>query len=105
MLVVLASCGLCSAFQIGKPPLPSTTAAKKVSQEKTFYPFQTPLSVQKKKQEPVEKEKQVDALTLLKTYMTPWRNPNSIFVYLGAALYVLGKYSEIRHIEKFGPYQ
>ncbi len=40
-----------------------------------------------------EKEKQT-GISLLFTYMTPWRNPNSIFVYMFGLLYVLGKYSE-----------
>ena len=34
------------------------------------------------------------ALGLLVTYMTPWRNPNSIFVYMLLLLVALGKYSE-----------
>ena len=43
--------------------------------------------------EPAEKEKQT-GISLLFTYMTPWRNPNSIFVYMFGLLYALGKYSE-----------
>ncbi len=31
---------------------------------------------------------------LILAYMTPWRNPNSIFVYMFGLLYALGKYSE-----------
>ena len=46
----------------------------------------------KSKKEP-EKEKQ-NGLSLVLTYMTPWRNPNSIFVYMFGLLYALGKYSE-----------
>lgn len=32
--------------------------------------------------------------SLFLVYMTPWRNPNSIFVYMFLILYCLGKYSE-----------
>ncbi|KAL7559891.1 hypothetical protein ACA910_005388 [Epithemia clementina (nom. ined.)] len=32
--------------------------------------------------------------SLFLTYMTPWKNPNSIFVYLFLTLYLLGEYSE-----------
>lgn len=32
--------------------------------------------------------------SLVLTYMTPWKNPNSIFVYLFLTLYLLGEYSE-----------
>jgi len=39
------------------------------------------------------KEKMTDPLQLFFVYMTPWKNPNSIFVYLFIALYALGKYS------------
>ena len=31
---------------------------------------------------------------LFLVYMTPWKNPNSIFVYLFLTLYLLGEYSE-----------
>ena len=31
-------------------------------------------------------------------FMTPWRNPNSIFVYMFATVYFLGKYSEAQSI-------
>lgn len=44
-------------------------------------------------QEP-ERVKVTDPLQLLILYATPWYNPNSIFVYLFALLYALGKYSE-----------
>lgn len=33
-------------------------------------------------------------ISLLILYMTPWRNPNSLFVYLFLTVYLLGKYSE-----------
>eukprot|EP00977_Amphora_coffeiformis_P008490 scaffold1923_cov160-Amphora_coffeaeformis.AAC.2 len=39
-----------------------------------------------------------DPLQLFLVYMTPWRNPNSIFVYLLIILYALGKYSEAQSI-------
>ena len=43
--------------------------------------------------EQTNKEKK-NAFELVLLYMTPWRNPNSIFVYMFLTLYVLGKYSE-----------
>ncbi|KAG7342190.1 hypothetical protein IV203_007282 [Nitzschia inconspicua] len=47
------------------------------------------------KKKPVEQEKEkTNALGLFILYMTPWRNPNSIFVYMLLLLYALGKYSE-----------
>ena len=52
----------------------------------------------KKKPTTVKKQPQplqdLDPVRLVIAYMTPWRNPNSIFVYLLALLYCLGKYSE-----------
>ncbi|KAL3941122.1 MAG: hypothetical protein SGBAC_004461 [Bacillariaceae sp.] len=42
---------------------------------------------------PEEKEK-TPPLKLFITYMTPWLNPNSIFVYMFAVVIALGKYSE-----------
>jgi hypothetical protein len=42
---------------------------------------------------PQEKEK-VGGMGLFLLYMTPWKNPNSIFVYMLVTLYALGKYSE-----------
>jgi len=47
------------------------------------------------KEPPKESPKGLDLILL---YMTPWRNPNSIFVYLFAIIYVLGKISESRHM-------
>jgi hypothetical protein len=41
-----------------------------------------------------EKINQEWDLGLLLVYMTPWKNPNSIFVYMFAVVYGLGKYSE-----------
>jgi len=46
----------------------------------------------KKKEE--EKIQVTDPLELLLLYMTPWKNPNSIFVYMIIILFLLGKYSE-----------
>lgn len=59
----------------------------------------TALSAKKKKnneREIQEKIKMTDPVQLLLLYMTPWKNPNSIFVYLFALLYALGKISEAR---------
>jgi hypothetical protein len=56
------------------------------------------LSVRKKNnteiKKEVEKAQQAWDWKLILVYMTPWRNPNSIFVYMFALIYALGKYSE-----------
>jgi hypothetical protein len=57
----------------------------------------TSLSLRKKNTPEIKKEdvrKQVWDWKLVLVYMTPWKNPNSIFVYMFALLYALGKYSE-----------
>eukprot|EP00562_Extubocellulus_spinifer_P029837 CAMPEP_0178706978 /NCGR_PEP_ID=MMETSP0699-20121125/15727_1 /TAXON_ID=265572 /ORGANISM="Extubocellulus spinifer, Strain CCMP396" /LENGTH=116 /DNA_ID=CAMNT_0020354879 /DNA_START=107 /DNA_END=457 /DNA_ORIENTATION=- len=41
------------------------------------------------------KQKVVDPLELFILFMTPWRNPNSIFVYMLIILNVLGKMNEV----------
>lgn len=38
----------------------------------------------------------VDGLRMFLAYATPWRNPNSIFVYMLLILFLLGKYSEAK---------
>jgi hypothetical protein len=48
----------------------------------------------KKKTEEDDKIKQEWDAALLIQFMTPWKNPNSIFVYMIGLLYLLGKYSE-----------
>ena len=40
--------------------------------------------------------------SLFLTYMTPWINPNSVFVYLFLTLYALGKYSEAHRVVNSG---
>jgi hypothetical protein len=50
-----------------------------------------------KKDAKSEKSAQKWDVGLLLVYMTPWKNPNSVFVYLFAALYILGSISEARH--------
>ena len=51
--------------------------------------------VNNKKSPPQEKEREEnDAIGLLFLYMTPWKNPNAIFVYMLLIVYGLGKYSE-----------
>jgi hypothetical protein len=52
----------------------------------------TQINANKKGAEPEREERTGFQLFLL--YMTPWRNPNSIFVYLFGIVYLLGKYSE-----------
>jgi len=46
------------------------------------------------KKKPEAREKIENPLELLILYATPWKNPNSIFVYLFVLVYCLGKYSE-----------
>ena len=54
------------------------------------------LAATKKRNTP-PKEKITDPLELVLLYMTPWRNPNSIFIYMIATVIILGKISEARH--------
>lgn len=49
---------------------------------------------QKKKPSKIEPPPKVDGLSMFLAYATPWRNPNSIFVYLILIVYLLGTYSE-----------
>lgn len=62
-------------------------------------PSSTEINAKKKKvaEEEPEREKK-NAFELVLLYMTPWRNPNSIFVYMFGAVYFLGKYSEAQSI-------
>jgi hypothetical protein len=48
--------------------------------------------------EPKQEKEKVGGIGLLILYMTPWKNPNSIFVYMLLTLYFLGKYSEARSL-------
>lgn len=45
-----------------------------------------------------EKRVQTSPAELLITYMTPWKNPNSIFVYMIATLIILGNISEAKNV-------
>jgi hypothetical protein len=56
----------------------------------------TTMFAMKKKDEEkkIEMRQVTDPLELFILYATPWRNPNSIFVYLFLGLYALGTYSE-----------
>jgi hypothetical protein len=54
------------------------------------------LAAKKKNDDNTQKEK-LSALTIFIAFATPWRNPNSIFVYLFLGVYALGKYSEATH--------
>ena len=55
-------------------------------------------AAKKKGAEKKERETVTDPAKLVLLYMTPWRNPNSIFVYLFGILYALGKYSEVHSL-------
>jgi hypothetical protein len=63
---------------------------------KSFVTSSTKLAAKKtgKRKEEDDKVKQEWDASLLIQYMTPWKNPNSIFVYMIGLLYLLGKYSE-----------
>ena len=97
ILIVAASTliGPVAAFQPASPSLSlSSTATNKQSSSVVLHAFKPP-TFKKKTPEPViEKEKSSSALDLITLYMTPWRNPNSIFVYMLILLFALGKYSE-----------
>jgi hypothetical protein len=64
----------------------------------------TALDVIKKKKvspeiaEPGQVKERVSGIGLFFLYMTPWKNPNSIFVYMLVTLYFLGKYSEAHSV-------
>jgi hypothetical protein len=62
-------------------------------------PSSTEINAKKKKvaDEEPEREKK-NGLELVLLYMTPWRNPNSIFVYMIGTLILLGKYSEAQSL-------
>mmetsp|Transcript_13606 Transcript_13606/g.17834 ORF Transcript_13606/g.17834 Transcript_13606/m.17834 type:complete len:119 (+) Transcript_13606:43-399(+) len=55
----------------------------------------------KKGKDEDEENSSSSPLKMLFLYMTPWKNPNSIFVYMFVGLYWLGKISEARHNEMF----
>ena len=80
----------------------SSQNLKLLSKKSHFYSpvvSSTEISLKKKTggDEEPEREKK-NAIELVILYMTPWRNPNSIFVYLFATVYFLGKYSEAQSI-------
>lgn len=82
------------------PTRPSTTTSTSTT---NIPPSLVPLLQAAKKQTPPTTNKQkretvqiTDPLELLVLYLTPWKNPNSIFVYLFALLYILGTISEAR---------
>jgi hypothetical protein len=55
-----------------------------------------PMNKKKKKGENNDEtlQKMPSPTDLFLAFMTPWRNPNSLFVYMLIILYTLGKYSE-----------
>ena len=42
----------------------------------------------------------IDWPTIIAGFLTPWRNPNSIFLYMLIILTVLGKYNEAKSIRQ-----
>jgi hypothetical protein len=57
-------------------------------------PKKTTNSKTKKTPAAAKKEPVTDPLQLFLAYATPWRNPNSIFVYMLLTLYILGSIEE-----------
>ena len=86
LLSLLCFVAASNAFVIPPPSTQLTTTT-------TTAPATTALWAKKKNAKP-EKKQITDPLELLILYATPWRNPNSIFVYLFGLLYALGKWSE-----------
>ena len=97
----------CAAFQpisIGRgalsqvqPQQPRHIQEKSSSKSALFQAKPTNNTKNNKKKIPVPEKIEKESPTgiaLLFAYMTPWRNPNSIFVYMFGLLYALGKYSE-----------
>mmetsp|Transcript_22036 Transcript_22036/g.28527 ORF Transcript_22036/g.28527 Transcript_22036/m.28527 type:complete len:125 (-) Transcript_22036:228-602(-) len=95
-----------NAFVVNKQPTAAARTSFDVDPTSSFPSCHTLLTTQQsssvlsaKKQpskEPFDREKQDWNLGLVLQYMTPWKNPNSIFVYMFGTLYVLGKISEAR---------
>jgi hypothetical protein len=85
------------AFQVLSPTTPTTSTSK--SKNLFFVPDVSSVAIPEPKlqakKKPVEPEREKnDALGLFLLFMTPWRNPNSIFVYMLLLLYALGKINE-----------
>mmetsp|Transcript_9832 Transcript_9832/g.20435 ORF Transcript_9832/g.20435 Transcript_9832/m.20435 type:complete len:121 (-) Transcript_9832:477-839(-) len=101
LLVLLFSVHRIESFQIGPHAVQTVKPTVPISSNQHYFDLSTTPSVSrssteiaaKKGEEEPEREKK-NALELVILYMTPWRNPNSIFVYLFGGLYFLGKYSE-----------
>ena len=102
ILLLLIAARQIESFQLGPKLAQTNKPAFQISPDNHLglvqsSPFISPtqLYAKKKQEEPV-KEQQTNPVELLITYMTPWRNPNSIFVYLFLGVYLLGKYSEAK---------
>ena len=97
MLVAVASMALGPVDAFQSTHIPSslaTTSTKGEASSFALHAFKPPSLKKKTAEPPSEKIKSSNALDLIILYMTPWRNPNSIFVYLFVILFALGKYSE-----------
>ncbi len=100
LLVILVSVHRIESFQIGPHAAQTVKPTSPISSNQHFNLATTPsssrsiteIAAKKGEEEPVREKN--NGLELVILYMTPWRNPNSIFVYLFGALYFLGKYSE-----------
>lgn len=85
---------LTSSFQQKTMPVSSTSSTALFQAKKApSKPMKTKGKKNVKGNNEQEKEK-VTGLNMVLLYMTPWKNPNSIFVYMFGILYALGKYSE-----------
>lgn len=77
------------------------TSQKLIVQSSSFSLIVLDAKKKKKISSSVEEEEEREreqprGLGLVLLFMTPWRNPNSIFVYMFGILYVLGKYGEMK---------
>ena len=97
ILLLLVAVQQTKAFQIDPNVARTSHPTVQVSSNTQFDLISRPttqISAKKNEEEPVRETKNAVELVIL--YMTPWRNPNSIFVYMFGALYFLGKYSEAK---------
>ncbi|VEU42518.1 unnamed protein product [Pseudo-nitzschia multistriata] len=101
-LLLLSIQGI-ESFEVGSRAIKRSPSAARVPSNQLSNRAE-PLSIlnaKKKKtvEEKTEKEER-SGFGLFLVYMTPWRNPNSIFVYMFGVLYCLGKYSEAQSIAR-----
>jgi hypothetical protein len=106
LLVSFETCRCFTVQNMGHVGIHTTTCnpafSKSNVMENSLKHRNSALCVKKKSKEIEEAansgaKKKLDPLELIVLFMTPWRNPNSIFVYMFLVLYVLGKMNETPH--------